>query len=76
MAWYLVKIVETHIEIIKDGVLFVVNFHLAILDSAERKNGRKFFSESSCIKSIRLKVKLLLTDISQGKYTVSCTIKF
>ena len=26
MSWYLVKIVETHLEIIKDGVLFLVNF--------------------------------------------------
>ena len=33
-----------------------------------------YFSESLCVKNIRSEVKLLLTDISHGKYTVSCTI--
>ena len=49
LSWYLV----THLEIIKDGVLILVNFqgyllfHLgAILDSGQRKNGNQTFSES------------------------------
>ena len=42
MSWYLVKIVETHLEIIKDEVM--CHFHLAaILDSEKEKNGNEFF---------------------------------
>ena len=56
--------------------IFKVTCHFyfaAILDFGERKNGNQFFSESSCTKNIRSKAKLFLTDISHGKYTVSCT---
>ena len=50
MPWYLMKIVETYLEIIKDGGIVVLLiskviclFHLAaILDFEERKNGNHF----------------------------------
>ena len=79
MSCYMVKIVETHLEIIEEkGCCFrsifkvICHFHLAaILDFAGRKKKKPIFSESSCIKNIRPEVKLLLTDISHGKYTVS-----
>ena len=45
MSWYLVKIVETHMEITKDGYyLGYLSFSFAaILDFGERKNGIQFF---------------------------------
>ena len=51
MSWYLMKIVETHLEIIKDqGIVFwstfkvICHFHLAaILDFGETKQGNQFF---------------------------------
>ena len=49
----------THLETI------ISLFHkAAISDFGERKKWKPIFSESSCIKNIRSKVKLLLTDTS------------
>ena len=68
MSWYLVKIVETHLEIIKDGGIVVfINFqgYLSFLFGCHfrfcrNKRWKPIFSESLCIKNIRSKVKLLL----------------
>ena len=50
------------------------HFHLAaIIDFGERKNGNHFFLNPHVSKNIRSNAKLLLTDISHEKYTVSCT---
>ena len=63
------KIVETHLESIKDGGtvsdqlsrLSVIFIWLPCL-ILEKEKWKSFFSESSCIKNIRPKVKSLLTD--------------
>ena len=80
MSWYLEKIVETHLEIIKDRGIVLVNFQGYLSFSFgchfrfwRKKKWKPFFAECSCIKCIRSKVKLYITEISHGKYTVSCT---
>ena len=57
-----------HLEIIKDRSTVS-----GILDFGQRKR-KPIFSGSSYIQNIRSKVKLLLTDLQQRKYSVSCTI--
>ena len=54
MPWYLINIVETHLEINFQGYLsFLFYFHFRFW---RKKNGNQFFSESSCINKIKSKI--------------------
>ena len=70
---YLVKIIGTHLETIKDGDIVFGQFSrlLVILTKLpfyilDKEKMEANFSESSCIKNKRTKAKLLSTDISHG----------